>query len=98
MDPPENSRVQACLQLVQCPVVRRSGHGIGHYHYTLVHQRGMDHLIGLDEEEPLAGSNGELIAPAALPRLDRRDHPLEILRRNDISIGELVSQYDHHFG
>ncbi len=58
-------RIEPSLQLVERPVVGRSGQLPCHYVNRLVAQRGVNDLIGLDQQEPLADLDSQLL-PAAL--------------------------------
>ena len=79
VDPPEDRRVEPSRQLIERPVVGRPRHRVCYHDYGLVYQRSVNHLVGLDQHEPFAGADGQLVA-AALPGLDGLDDPFEIGR------------------
>ena len=80
MDPPENLRVQPGLQLVESPVIRCSRDLPSHNTNRIFREGGIDDLVGLDQHEPLADPDGDLVAPG-LPAGHHFDDLLQLIVR-----------------
>jgi hypothetical protein len=63
VDAPENLRIQARLELIERPVIGRPGDLACNYVNRLVEEGGVDDLIGLDEEQPVAHLDRHLVTP-----------------------------------
>src|SRR5689334_5336632 len=62
MHPPEYGGVEARLQFIQCPIVGRSRQAVRYNRDDVVLNRGMNHLIRLYQQEPVADLDGQLLA------------------------------------
>jgi hypothetical protein len=78
VDAPEDLRVQPRLQVVQGPVVRRSGYLPCNYVNRVVRQGGIDDFLRLDEHEPFPNPDCDLISPD-LPASHHFDDLLELV-------------------
>src|SRR5258705_8305107 len=65
--PPEHLGVEPCLQIVQGPVVRAAGHMARYYVNRLVRQRGIDDVVGLDQEKSFTNFHSHLVPPDLTP-------------------------------
>ena len=62
MNPPEHGRIEARLQFIQCPIVGRSRQAVRYNPDFFVLHRDVDHLVRVDEQEPVVHLDGKLLA------------------------------------
>ncbi len=77
MDAPEDLRVEACLEVVERPVVGRAANLACNYGNRLVGQGRKDDFLRPYEHEPLAHLDGDLF-PALVALRHHFDDPLEL--------------------
>ena len=66
MNPPEHLGVQPGLQLVESPVIRCSRDLPSHNTNRILHEGGIDDVLGLYQNNTIGHFDGDLIAPVSL--------------------------------
>ena len=77
MHAPERLPVEAGLQFVECPEIRRPCDRARHDGNHIIDQRRVDHVVGLDEQEAFSNPDRQLLAPRLAP-LHQLDDALQI--------------------
>src|SRR4029078_7205277 len=62
VDPPENTRIQPRLELIERPEIRRARELGGYYVNRVVRQRRIDYLVGLNQQKTLTYLDGYPLA------------------------------------